>query len=154
MSPSLLMKGEVTYCNDDLEAEVSGSRRGLVGYRWVSCERSSHGWQQSRKNGHYQSQLAFAITEELVTHLMQILSAQSFAFCSHGIFDLILNDRTALAVVVNHSLTVNETPTLRTIFCALQSFYLQYMHLRLFHAKWKMKTRTSTYQKIKLNFHN
>lgn len=133
------MKGEVTYCNDDLEAEVSGSRGVLVGYQWVSCRRSSHGCQKSTKNGHYQSQLAFAITEELVTHLMQILSAQSFAFSSHGIFDLILNDRTVFTVVVNHSLTVNGTPTLSAIFCPLQSFYLQYMHLRLFQYKVKDK---------------
>jgi len=73
-----------------------------------------------QKNGDYQLVAAIA---ELVTHLIQIVSGQSFALCSHGIFDLIMTDRIAFTVVVNHSLTVNRTPTLTAICYALQSCY-------------------------------
>lgn len=137
MSPSLLMMEKVTYRGDDLGAEVLGRKGGLVRYQWPSCKRSRHGCKRSRKNRDYQSQLAVAIAEGLVTHLIQILADQSFALCSHGIFDLILKDRTAFTAVVNHSPTVNGPPTLTAISCVLQSFYLPYTHLRLCRCKVK-----------------
>lgn len=80
--------------------------------------------------GTAKSHLAVAVTKELVTHLIRILAGQSFALCSHSIFYLILNDRTAFSVVGNHSLAVNGTLTLAAVYYTLQSCYLQYTYLR------------------------
>lgn len=93
MSPSLLIMEKVTYQGDYLGAEVLGSKAGGGWWDTSGPAARGHGCQQSRKNRDYRSQLAVAIAEGLVTHLIQILSDQSFALYSHGTFYLILRDR-------------------------------------------------------------
>lgn len=125
MSPSLLMKGKVTYCSGDLEAEGC-----LVRYQWTSSKRFSCGCQMEQKEWRLPKATYSCHYRRIGNPFDLNLIRQSFALCSHSIFYLILNDRTAFSVVVNHNLPVNGTLTLTAVYYALQSCYLQYTYLR------------------------